>query len=80
MRGQRTLAALYLRRALAAAKRRRTPFDEALAHQALAELADARRERGLAAEHRRAARETFERLGAHWHVADLSARQPAPAR
>jgi hypothetical protein len=76
---RRTLGAWYLRRALAAAKRWRVPFDEALAHQALAGVAEARGDRGLAVEHRHVAREMFERLGADWHVADLIS-QTAPAR
>jgi tetratricopeptide (TPR) repeat protein len=69
--GQGPLAAWYLRRALTAAKRWRVPFDEALAHQALAGLAEARGERELAVEHRHAASEMFERLGAEWHLAEL---------
>ncbi len=68
MRGRGTLARWSLRKALAAAGRYRMPFDEALARRALAEVEEARGERALAAEHRRRARELFERLDAPWHA------------
>ena len=46
------------------------PFEEALAHQALARFEGARGERGRAGEHGSAARAGFERLDAQWHLTE----------
>jgi hypothetical protein len=77
VRGHRWLGAWYLRRALTAAKRWHVPFDEALTLQALADVADTGGHRQRANSLRRAAREIFERLGAHWHVGDLATKRDA---
>ncbi len=68
LRGRTRLAGWHLRKALEAALRYRMPFEEALAHEALARFEEARGERGRAGEHRRVARELFERLDAQWHL------------
>jgi hypothetical protein len=70
LRGHAALAAPCFRRALASARRHRTPFDEALARKALAEAGEASGDPRGADEHRRAARAIFERLGASWYLTE----------
>jgi len=72
LRGHTRLAEWLLRTSLRAAEHYHMPFEEALAHQALAEVAQARGDRAAAKKKRSESRVLFERLGVHWHVAGLS--------
>jgi ATP/maltotriose-dependent transcriptional regulator MalT len=72
LHGHKRLAEWLFSKSLRAAQHYQIPFDEALAHQALAEVAQARGDRAAAEKERSMARVLFERIGAHWHVADLS--------
>jgi hypothetical protein len=81
LRGQAARARWCFGRALAAAERHQLPFDEALAHQALAGagVGEERTARGAserAAAHRLRACAGFERLGASWHAAQVSRAAP----
>lgn len=74
LHGHSRLADWLLRRALASAEQRGMAFEEALIHQALADLAELRGERGSAAAQRNKARLLFERTGARWYAAQLDLR------
>lgn len=76
LHGQTRFAEWLFHRSQQASARYRMPFDEAHAHKALAELAQARGECATAAAERNKARLLFERLGAHWHCAQLSVLDP----
>lgn len=70
-RGALRTAGWLLRLSLQAAMRCRMPFEQALAHQALADLAKARGDLVTSSIERRAALELFEQLGASWYVEQI---------
>src|SRR6185312_11339399 len=77
--GSRRAALRHLRRGLAIAERLQMPYDQAVAHAALAEAhggpsrrAGASRGAAAAAEHAEAARALFTQLECRWHVERLA--------